>query len=131
MDFERALQSLYEEHFNRLVASRGEVYKDTAEARLEEFNLSWGQVSARCAQELASVINKKYDVQISTRLQGFGWAQAHIADHMRRFLQHRLLEVSDVLATLQSPVPAKSSMLENVDTMNRMLASALEDMDDV
>jgi len=92
MDFSASLTTLFTEQKQRLEkATNDNAFIKKVFEELIARNLDPDSINKDCAQELKLVLSKTYDQPIvSSRLGGLGWTSAHIADHMKRFLQAKI-----------------------------------------
>lgn len=119
--FSGAIHELFELHIRRI-----EKACDTDDARdrvqtalrfLERRDLDADAIDKDCAAELKAVLLRKYETGFaaSGRLDGRGWSQKHISEHMERFLRGRLHNVNNVLrAAVCSDEPLTDKYLSSL-----------------
>ena len=100
-DVRGKLEAILAEQMSRLLASGSKSAKNIEEAmeQLRKDDLMPEQVEKAICRELKVVCCQRYDeaLRTSTRLNGFGWSEGHIKDHMRRFLKEKIDATTAVL----------------------------------
>jgi len=106
-DVRGKLEAILAEQVSRLLASGSKSAKDIecAMSTLREENLMPDQIERSLCTELKLVCSQKYDeaLRTSTRLNGLGWSEGHIKDHMRRFLKEKIDATTAVLRHSSKP----------------------------
>jgi hypothetical protein len=90
---------------------------DAASRTLDEYNLNEESIDRECMKELAIVLNKKYDNEVTSgRLNNYGWSTAHIRDHMHRFLQSKMKAVGEIFKVYvrEGPDASKNDIYEAI-----------------
>ena len=100
-DVKGKLEAILSEQISRLL-SCGSISSATAikiTDTLRENNLLPEQIEIILCKELKNICSQKYDVAMpsSSRLNGFGWSESHLKEHMKRLLKTKLAEIATVL----------------------------------
>jgi hypothetical protein len=142
--FRAAINDLFATQRLRISKALCERTMAAALATLDRFNLNEECIDRECMLELAIVLNKKYDTEVTSgRLDNYGWSTAHIRDHMHRFLQSKMRAVGEILKVyVREGLEASDDSIQDAlrdlttsrkpyaDSLVSNLVSNLEDLDE-
>lgn len=107
-DVKGKLEAILSEQLSRLLAC-GSITSSTAlkiTDALRENELLPDQIEHTLCKELKNICSQRYDTAMpsSSRLNGFGWSESHLKEHMKRLLKSKLAEIATVLREKSSKI---------------------------
>jgi hypothetical protein len=106
-DVRGKLDAILSEQVSRLLISGSSTKEGIEKAmqKLREERLLPEQIESDLCREIKIICSMRHDEAMpnSSRLDGFGWSQNHMKEHMKRMLKGKLEATASILRTTKQP----------------------------
>ena len=113
-DVRGKLELILSEQVSRLIISGSSTNEgiELAMRTLKDHRLLPEQIESDLCKEIKIICTIRHDEAMpnSSRLDGFGWSQNHLKEHMKRMLKGKLEATASILRTTKSAVPRSALM---------------------
>jgi hypothetical protein len=111
VDIAKTLQAIVDHQLAGLRRAKkiDDAWARAAIDRLRASKCAPEDIARQVAEELSRALSQRSDApnHISLRLGGFGWSAQHIEEHMKRFLEGRIAQMTACLRSDAAPVEAQ------------------------